>query len=104
MALLLLLAAIALPSIDVPSNCRAQQRTIPPNPGQANIYDTCMSGEQAARERLAKRWATVPAAVRATCAEMGRVGGSYVEMDVCVDIDTGSLTTFAPAPQPHRAH
>ena len=104
MAPLLLLAAIALPAIDMPSNCRAEQKTIPPSPGQGNIYASCISSEQAARERLLKRWATIPAGVRATCTEMGREVGSYVEMDVCVDIDTGSLTTFAPAPRPHRAH
>ena len=100
---LLLLAAIALPSIDLPSNCRAQQKAIPPTPDQASIYETCMSGEQEAREKLAKQWATVPAAVRATCAEMGRLGGSYVEMDVCIEVDTGRLSTVVATPRSHRA-
>ena len=100
---LLILAAVALPTIDLPSNCRAQQKVIPANPGRAGIYDTCMTSEHEARERLAKPWTTVPAAVRARCAEVGRLGGSYVEMDVCVEIDTGRLNTPAAAPQPHRA-
>ncbi len=103
MTLLLLLAAVALPTIDLPRNCRAEQREIPPNYAQSNIYDECLRGEQAARDRLAKRWSTVPAAVRETCAEIGRLGGSYVEMDVCVEIHTGALSTSAPAPSPHRA-
>jgi hypothetical protein len=94
---LLILAAIALPNIDLPSNCRAQQKAIPPNPNQVSIYDTCMNGEQAARERVAKKWGTIPPAVRATCADIGRLGGSYVEMDVCIEIDTGQLSTSAAA-------
>jgi hypothetical protein len=100
---LLLLVAIALPNIDLPSNCRTEQKAIPPNPAQASVYEDCMRGEQAAREGLVKKWATVPAAVRATCAEMGRLIGSYVEIAVCVDIDTGNLSSYAPAPPRHRA-
>ena len=99
---LLLLAAIVLPTIDLPSNCHAQQKAIPPSPDRAGIYDTCMRGEQEARDRLTKQWTTVPTAVRATCAEVGRMGGSYVEMDVCIEIDMGRLNTPAAALQPHR--
>ena len=99
---LLILAAVALPTIDLPSNCRAQQKVIPANPGRAGIYDTCMTSEHEARERLAKQWTTVPAAVRARCAEVGRLGGSYVEIDVCIEIETGRLSTSASEPLPHH--
>jgi hypothetical protein len=103
MSLLLVLAAVTLPIIDLPSNCRAEQRAIPTGLQQQNVYQDCMRGEQAARDGLVKKWVTVPAAVRATCAEMGRLVGSYVEIDVCVDIDTGSLSGAPPAPQRRRA-
>lgn len=102
MALLLLLAAIALPNIDLASNCRAEQKVLPPNPEQGNIYESCMKAELTARDALKKKWATVPASVRATCAEMGSLGGSYVEIDVCIDVDTGKLSTYASPPRPPR--
>jgi hypothetical protein len=93
---LLLLAAAVLPSIDLPSNCRAEQKVIPPNPDQTSIYESCMRDEQAAREDVVKKWASVPPDVRATCAEMGRLVGSYVEIDVCVAIHTGKLSAYVP--------
>jgi hypothetical protein len=96
MTLLLILAAIALPNIDLPSNCRAEQTAIPPGPDNQNIYANCMRDEQAAHDGLVKKWATVPAAVQGTCAEMGRLVGSYVEISVCVDIDAGSLSASSP--------
>jgi hypothetical protein len=96
MTLLLILAAIALPNINLPSNCRAEQKAIPPSIENQHIYENCMRDEQAAREDIAKKWATVPATVRATCAEMGSLVGSYIEIGVCVDIDTGNLSGYAP--------
>jgi len=95
MTLLLVLAAIALPTINLPSNCRAEQKAIPPSPENQHIYENCMRDEQAARESIAKKWATVPATVRATCAEMGSLVGSYIEIGVCVDIDTGGASENA---------
>jgi hypothetical protein len=102
MAPLLILAAISLPIIDLPSNCRAEQRAIPPGPEHQNIYENCMRDEQAAREGLLKRWPGLPAAVRQTCAEMGGLIGSYIEVQVCADIDAGSLAASSqqePAPR-----
>ena len=102
MAPLLVLAAIGLPFIDLPSNCHAEERAIPPGPEHRNIYQDCMRDELAAHEELLKRWTRVPAGVRQTCAEMGRLIGSYIEIYVCVDIDTGILAASSqrvPAPR-----
>lgn len=102
MAPLLILVTVALPMINIPSNCRAEEAAIPPGPGHQNIYTSCVSGEQAAHEALLKRWASLPAAVRHTCAEMGRMVGSYVEMEVCADIDTGNLAANSQQEPPPR--
>ena len=99
MTLLILLAAIALPNIDLPKNCRAEEKAIPPGPENQHIYENCMRDEQAAREDIAKKWPSLPAAARATCAEMGSLVGSYIEIAVCIDIDTGSLTSYTPPPR-----
>ena len=88
---LLILAAISLPIIDLPSNCRAESNAIPPGPGHQAIYANCMRDEQAAHETILKRWPQLPASVRDTCAEMGRLVGSYIEVEVCADIDTANL-------------
>ena len=92
MAPLLILAAIFLPIIDLPSSCRAEAKAIPPGPGLQSIYENCMRDEQAAHEALVKKWPQLPAAVRDTCAEMGRLIGSYIEVEVCADIDTAKAS------------
>ena len=98
MASLLVLAAIALPTINLAHNCQAEQKAIPPNPEHTSVYESCMKDEEAAHEALLKRWPRVPASVRATCAEMGRLVGSYVEVEVCVDIDSGNLSANSQEP------
>ena len=97
---LLILAAISLPIIDLPSSCRAEEKAIPPGPGHQEIYENCMRDEQAAHEEILKRWPQLPAAVQDTCAEMGRLVGGYVEVEVCAEIDTAKLSGNSQQPPP----
>jgi hypothetical protein len=100
MAPLLFLAAVTLPIIDLPSNCRAEASAIPPDPQHKSVYESCMTDEQAAHEALLKRWTLLPAAVRETCAEMGRIVGSYIEVEACVDTATSNAAGASPPVRP----
>jgi hypothetical protein len=103
MVSLLIVATVALPMINLPSNCRAEQKAIPPGPEHENIYENCMRDEQAAHEELLKKWPQLPAGVRQTCAEMGRMIGSYIEVEVCADIDAERLSASSqPEPAPRQ--
>jgi|SRR5450432_1582368 hypothetical protein len=98
MVSLLFLAVIsAIPTIDLPTNCRAEQAQFPPS---LNVFEGCMTDEQAAHDRVVKRWAQVPADVRARCADMGSITGSYIETDVCVDVEMLEILNAPPRIRP----
>ena len=50
--------------------------------------DTCLKSEQQARDQLAAKWNTFPAADRSRCVAETGVGGfpSYVQVQVCLDL------------------
>jgi hypothetical protein len=91
MAPVLLFVALAtsVPTMDLPSICRSEQSGVSVDE-QAQVYQSCMRDEQAAREELKKQWMKFPAAARATCAELGHDIQSYVEVLTCIEIKMGS--------------
>ncbi|WP_158815824.1 hypothetical protein [Methylocapsa sp. S129] len=91
MAPVLLFVALAasVPTMDLPRICRGEQTGIAADQ-RAQVYQSCMRDEQAAREALKKEWMQIPAAARATCAELGREIQSYVEVLTCIEVTMGS--------------
>jgi hypothetical protein len=52
------------------------------------------------KDALLKRWTQVPPNVQEACAEMGLIIGSYIEVQVCVDVAIMSSATASPPLQP----
>jgi hypothetical protein len=98
MVSLLFLAAIsAIPTIDLPTTCRAEQAQYPPS---LKVYESCMTDEQAAHDAVVKRWIKLPADVRARCADMGSITGSYIEINVRVDVEMLDILNAPPRIRP----
>ena len=84
----LALAADSLPNTSVESICRDAQSAALPD-SKAAAYQSCLHEEGAARDLLRRNWARYSAQARATCAEPGGVQVSYVELQTCLDMQTG---------------
>jgi hypothetical protein len=85
----------AIPTIDLPINCRAEQAQYRPT---LKVYEGSMTDEQAAH--VVKRWAQVPADVRARCADIGSITGSYIDIDVCADVEMLHILNAPPRIRP----
>jgi len=90
-------AADSLPTASIESICRnAQSAALPES--KAAAYRSCVHEEGAARDELRKKWGRYSAQARATCAEPAGVQVSYVELQTCLDMQSGgSLATPVPA-------
>jgi hypothetical protein len=81
-------AADSLPTTSIESICRdAQSAALPES--KAAAYQSCLHEERAARDQLRQNWARYSAQARATCAEPGGVQVSYVELQTCLDMQSG---------------
>jgi hypothetical protein len=91
-------AADSLPTASIASICRdAQSAALPES--KAAAYDSCVRDERTAFNELRQKWARYPAAARISCAEPSGVPVSYVELQTCLDMQSGgSLTREGPAP------
>jgi hypothetical protein len=84
----------ALPSLDVSAGCRPQSQEM----DQITDYKTCMHDEEQTREKLAREWASYPAAARLEClGDRAGLLNSYVELLTCIEMqnwksDLGRLT------------
>jgi hypothetical protein len=91
-------AADSLPTASISSICRDAQAAALPE-SKAAAYDSCVRDERAAFNELRQKWARYPAAARISCAEPSGVPVSYVELQTCLDMQSGgSLTREGPAP------
>jgi|HubBroStandDraft_1064217.scaffolds.fasta_scaffold588978_1 hypothetical protein len=91
-------AADSLPTASIASICRDAQAAALPE-SKAAAYDSCVRDERAAFNELRQKWARYPAAARISCAEPSGVPVSYVELQTCLDMQSGgSLTREGPAP------
>jgi hypothetical protein len=81
-------AADSLPTVSVESICHdAQSAALPES--KAAAYRTCVQEESAARDHLRQNWGRLSAQTRATCAEPPGVQVSYVELQTCLDMQSG---------------
>jgi hypothetical protein len=78
-----------VPTIDLEKRCRQSQRTTEQTVGSPlpDAFAVCMRTEQAARELLVKVWDTVPASVKAQCAQPSAYSPSYVEWVTCGEME-----------------
>jgi hypothetical protein len=80
--------ADSLPTASVESICRdAQSAALPESKTAA--YQSCLHEEGAALNELRQKWGRYPSAARATCAEPAGVPISYVELQTCLDMQSG---------------
>jgi hypothetical protein len=90
--------ADSLPTTSVASICRDAQAAALPE-SKAAAYDSCLRDERAAYDELRRKWARYSPAARINCAEPSGVPVSYVELQTCLDMQSGgSLTREGPGP------
>jgi hypothetical protein len=80
--------ADSLPTASIESICRDAQSAALPESRRA-AYQSCLHDEGAARDQLRQKWARYSSAARMTCAEPGGVPISYVELQTCLDMQSG---------------
>jgi hypothetical protein len=81
---LLVGAAGGLPSIDIQKSCRESSNALYGST-TANVFDSCVEDEKDASAKLAKDWATFPAADKARCVHAAIYLPSYVEWLTCIE-------------------
>jgi len=77
-AQVLVAAAGGLPSIDIQRNCRESSDALYGS-SPANVFDACVEDEKDAAAKLAREWASFPAADKARCVHAAIYLPSYVE-------------------------
>ena len=100
---LLVMTALAgsPPTMDLPTICRSEQSGVAPD-RQGRVFQDCLHDEQAARDELTQKWRQYPAAMRTTCAELGQLVVSYVEVLVCIEIKNSAAGSSVKAPAPEE--
>jgi len=88
LALILALAAMAAPTIDISSACHGREKTLSGNE-HASAYRDCVQAEQAALGELHQKWAQFPDSAKQPCAALAKTFDSYVELLVCIEIRAG---------------
>jgi hypothetical protein len=76
------------PTIDIAKNCRAAEAELKAlfSNDTSDVYSSCVSDEQAARDQLAKDWASYPPRIKATCVQTNEYLLSYVEWQSCIEM------------------
>jgi len=83
-AQVLVAAAGGLPSIDIQKNCRESSDALYGS-SPANVFDACVEDEKDAAAKLAREWASFPAADKARCVHAAIYLPSYVEWLTCIE-------------------
>jgi hypothetical protein len=83
----------ALPKLDAEKLCRAEVASTYGGTATTTDFDSCVTDEQAARDQLAKDWATYPALAREKCVQAIEYLPSYIEWLTCVEMDRDVLKT-----------
>lgn len=77
----------APPNIDIQKTCRESSSALSALTGNnKQDVDTCISDEQAAREQLAKDWASYPALAKSACLKPNEFLPGYVEWLSCIEM------------------
>src|SRR5258708_3321833 len=98
-----LIAAAALPSIDLQKLCHSSERTMGGGSEDSiKTFDSCISDEQEAREQLLKNWVTYPSSDKALCMHEMDYLPSYVEWITCAEMakDLRRIRNEKPTPAP----
>lgn len=89
MAILLFLIALAgsVPAADISGICRSARDGAAPERKEA-AYQACVHAEQTARDELLRKWSQFSASARSICQRSEAFSISYVEMLVCLRLQT----------------
>src|SRR5579872_722962 len=98
---LLVMTALAgaPPTMDLSTICRSEQLGVAAD-RQARVLQDCLHDEQTARDELRQKWRQYPVATRTTCAELGQLVMSYVEVLVCIEIKNSAAASAVKTPPP----
>jgi hypothetical protein len=81
------------PTVDIQKTCRESSNVLSGLAGSGNQdFDACMNDEQAARDQLAKDWASYPAAAKSQCIKPKEYLPDYVEWQSCIEMTRDVLT------------
>jgi hypothetical protein len=76
-----------LPRLNIEYACHASEKAVAAIFNVTfDVYSSCMSDEQAAREQLTKDWASFPASIKARCIQPKEYLPSYVEWFTCLEM------------------
>ena len=78
-----------LPNLDIQRHCRAAQGATDETLGEktANTVDSCVIGEQRAREKLVRDWQKITASEKASCVQPIVYSPSYMEWISCLETE-----------------
>jgi hypothetical protein len=91
-------AGATLPTANIERTCQDELGTTPVSkasafgaspPTSPSSFQSCVNDESTAFNELRQEWARYPTAYRVTCATPDGVPISYVELQVCLDIQPG---------------
>jgi hypothetical protein len=80
------LAADALPHIDIEKTCRQSEKTLQGFAEVGVIYRSCFRAETDARTQMQKDWRSYPAADKTRCIQPKNYMPSYVEWLTCLEM------------------
>jgi hypothetical protein len=92
-------AGATLPTANIEKTCQDEVGTTPvskasalrapPPPSSPSSFRSCVNDERTAFNELRREWARYPTAYRVTCATPDGAPISYVELQVCLDMQPG---------------
>jgi hypothetical protein len=89
-------AGATLPTANIERTCQDEQSAAPPGsafgaspPPSPSSVQSCVNDERTAFNELRREWARYPTAYRVTCATPDGAPISYIELQVCLDMQPG---------------
>jgi hypothetical protein len=96
---LLIALASSVPSANIQATCRSAREAALPE-DRSGAYDSCVRSEEAAKQKLQGKWKQYSLAAHAACSETGGFSFSYVELQVCLEMQPGGSLSMQKAGAP----
>jgi hypothetical protein len=96
-------ARAQVPSVDIRQTCRAAASAMVLMQGSRTSekdFEQCMSAEQAARDQIAKDWATFSATDKERCLQTKVYLPSYIEWQTCIEMERDARKMRGDNPSP----
>lgn len=95
-------ARAQVPSVDIRQTCRAAASAMVQMMGSTSEkdFEQCMGAEQAARDQIAKDWATYSAVDKERCLQTKVYLPSYIEWQTCIEMERDARKIRGDNPAP----